>query len=251
MDDAPHTEQPRPVDETTLFGLKSDRIELISTIVLAVAVILTAWSAFQAGKWSGVQAINFSEAGAARTESTRFDARAGQSVQVDVAVFVEWLAALNEEINQGLPVFDEATGEYTPTPGTLSYFLHVRMRDEFRPAFDAWLASDPVNNPDAALSPFDREEYELADQVEADRLKGLADEKAATARAANQFGDTYVLTAVMFATVLFFGGVASKLKQRSNRRIALVVAFVVLIIGLLTLASLPVELGDELFFLHT
>ena len=48
-----------------------DRLELIATITLAVATILTAWSAFQAGKWGGTQSINFSEAGAARTTAAR------------------------------------------------------------------------------------------------------------------------------------------------------------------------------------
>ena len=53
--------------------LDPDRLELAATIVLSIAVVLTAWSAFQAGKWSGVQSIKFAEAGAARTESVRLD----------------------------------------------------------------------------------------------------------------------------------------------------------------------------------
>lgn len=72
--------------------LRSERLELAATIVLSFAVVLTAWSAFEAGKWSGVQAIKFSEAGAARIESARLDTLAGQLTQLDIAVFSDWSA---------------------------------------------------------------------------------------------------------------------------------------------------------------
>jgi len=235
-------------DDRGLFGLKRDRVELIATILLAAAAILTAWSAFQAGKWSGVQAVSFSEAGAARTESTRFDTRAGQQASIDISLFTDWLAALNDELSRELPVISEA-GTYTPIDGTLSAFLFVRFREEFSPAMTAWLATDPANNPDAPPTPFATDEYVLAAAVQADELKTLADEKAAQAREANQIGDTYVLTAVLFATVLFFAGVSSKLERRSNRNLTLGVGVVVLVIAGLVLLSLPIELGDELFFL--
>ena len=38
-----------------------------------------AWAAFEAAKWGGEQSIQFSVAGASRTESTRYDTRAGSS----------------------------------------------------------------------------------------------------------------------------------------------------------------------------
>ncbi len=66
---------------------------------------------------------------------------------------------------------------------------------------------------------------------------------------ANQVGDTYTLTTVLFAAVLFFGGVASKLERQLARSLALAAALIFVIVGVLTLANLPVELGDELFFL--
>lgn len=247
--EAAESSAPGPEDgEPGLFGFRQDRVELLATIILAVAVILTAWSAFQSGKWSGVQAVSFSEAGAARTESTRFDTLAGQQASVDVSLFTDWLAALEDEISRGLPVITDA-GTYDPIEGTLSNFLFLRFREEFTPAMTAWLATNPANNPDAPPTPFDMDEYVLAASVEADALQTLADEKSAAAREANQTGDTYVLTAVLFATVLFFAGVSSKLERQGNRYIALGIALIVLIAAMFVLVSLPIELGDELFFL--
>ncbi|MGI9528965.1 MAG: hypothetical protein ACR2NG_04580 [Acidimicrobiia bacterium] len=232
-------------DDQLLFGA-SDRIELISTIALAIATILTAWSAFQAGKWSGTQAINFSEAGAARTESTRADTRAGQLTQIDVAMYIDWVTAISTDLNTGAIALDDVTA-YEPTKGTVSGFLYNRFRPEFAPAVDAWLATDPIANPDAPPTPFAMVDEngdpivtnELAE--EANRLTAVADAKAAAGRTANQNGDNYVLTMVLFASVLFFAGVSSKLVKKRNRMLALGFGVVLLAIGGIILISLPIH----------
>jgi predicted nicotinamide N-methyase len=241
------TDPPADDEPQRLFGIRRDRVEFISTIVLSLAVIAVAWSAFQSGKWSGVQAIAFSEAGANRVESTRFDTQAGQQTQIDVALFVDWVSAVSEETAAGREAIRD--GEFIEEDLTLSTFLFRRMRPEFRPALDAWLATDPVNNPDAPSSPFAMEEYVLDAAVEAERLQDEAEAKSAEAREANQIGDSYVLTAVVFATVLFFGGVAPKLVRPWSRRIAAGLAILFFVAGTWTLFNLPVELGNELFFL--
>ncbi len=227
-------------DPSGMFGA-SDRIELIATIALAIATVLTAWSAFQAGKWGGTQAINFSEAGAARTESTRADTRGGQLVQIDVAMYIDWVTALSEEMKAGEVVL--VTGaDYTPTDGTVSGFLYKRFRDEFLPAVDAWLATGPIGNDEAPKTPFAMEEYVVAEQVKAIELANLADEKAVAARAANQNGDNYVLTMVLFASVLFFAGVSSKLIKWRNRVIVMTFGMIILVAGIIILTTLPILL---------
>ena len=238
-DDVTGPNEVEPDEEQKLLLGANDRIELIATIVLAIATILTAWSAFQAGKWGGTQAINFSEAGAARTESTRADTRGGQLVQIDVAMYIDWVSALSEDINTGAIVLDDAS-QYEPTRGTVSGFLYLRFRDEFLPAMDAWLATDPINNLDAPPTPFTMEEYVVEELVLADELSELADQKSQDARDANQNGDNYVLTMVLFASVLFFAGVSSKLERRRNRMIALGFGVVLLLAGSVILVSLPI-----------
>jgi hypothetical protein len=63
------------------------RVELLITVALAIASVLIAWAALQSAKWSGEQAIHFSEAGANRTESTRFPGSAHVSGQVEQVRF--------------------------------------------------------------------------------------------------------------------------------------------------------------------
>jgi hypothetical protein len=217
----------------------NSKIESIASIVLAIAVVLTAWAAFQAGKWGGEQSIQFSVAGASRTESTRADTRGGQLAQIDVSMYTDFVAAYIDDIDTGAIQPYDGTN-FTPTAGTLSAFLYNRFRDEFRPAMDAWLATDPAGNPDAPTTPFVMDEYNVAEFAEAERLVQLADQAAVDARAANQNGDNYVLTAVLFATVLFFSGIASKLENRWNRHFVNLVGIIGVVAGTIVLIRLPV-----------
>jgi len=217
----------------------NNKIESIASIVLAVAVVLTAWAAFQAGKWGGEQSIQFSVAGASRTESARADTQGGQLAQIDVSMYTDFVAAYIDETSRGVIEPYDGTA-FTPTPGNLSGFLYQRFRPEFRPAMDAWLATDPAGNPDAPATPFDMPEYQVAEFAEAERLVEIADRAAFDARAANQTGDNYVLTAVLFAAVLFFSGIASKLENRWNRHFVNLVGIIGVVAGAIILISLPV-----------
>ena len=225
-------------DEQLILGA-SDRIELIATIVMALAAIATAWCAFQATKWSGIMSIEFSNANAGRVESTRVDSVANTQRSIDVGVFTSWLDAVAAEVDAGeIPPVRE--NGYQPVDGTLSAFYYERMRDEFRPALEAWLAADPLNDPGAPRTPFAMEEYQLAAAMEADDLLEQSAQDRQDALDANQNGDNYVLTTVGFALVIFFAGVSSKLSERRNRWITIGVALVLFTGGLIAVFSLPI-----------
>ncbi|MDK1010754.1 MAG: hypothetical protein QGM46_07190 [Actinomycetota bacterium] len=196
---------------------------------------------FPVRQMGGEQSVNFSEAGAARTESTRSDTLGGQLIQIDVAMYIDWITALREELNTGA-ITEDSLNPYTPTDGTVSGFLYNRFSEEFLPAVDAWLATEPIINEAAPKTPFIMDEYVVAQRVEADRLAHVADDKAAQARTANQNGDNYVLTMVSFASVLFFAGVSSKMNRPRNRMLILGFDVTTLTVGLVILVSLPILL---------
>lgn len=212
-----------------------ERLELVAAVLLAVATVATAWSAFQSAKWNGVQTASYSAASAARTESNRAAALAGQQTIIDVQLFTDWLEALDEEQGRVLPT------PYQPTPGTYSAFLYERFRDEFRPALDAWLAENPATDPDAPPSPFAMDEYVLAEATRAHELDQKADAAAARAQAANATKDNYVLATVMCASVLFFGGIGAKLTSRRARVAMVVLAGTVLLATLVVLLTYPIR----------
>jgi hypothetical protein len=217
------------------------RFELLEAILLALAAILTAWSAFQATKWGGVQADNYSRAGAARTESVRTSTRAGQLSTVDVDTFTSWLAALGADERAGVKSGLTERG-YTPQPGTESAFLYARFRPEFRTAFEAWLATSPRTNPSAPPTPFAMPEYRVAEAGQATELELRADQLSARARQANQRGDNYVLMTIMFALVLVLVGIGTKMDTVKARTFLFALASVALLAAAVVVLTFPVDI---------
>ncbi len=198
-------------------------LELGATVLIAVAAVATAWSGYQSTRWSGEQAIAFSEANANRLESTRASARANTQTQIDVVTFVQWADA------------------YAREEGLLRDFYFDRFRAEFRPAVDAWIATRPLMNPDAPLTPFQLPEYRLAEGERADRLEADATAAAELARRNNQRSDNYVLAVVMFALALFFAGISTRLPSPRSRAAILVLGWVAFLLTLTWEATFPVS----------
>jgi hypothetical protein len=128
-----------------------------------------------------------------------------------------------------------------PDPTAVSGFLYERFRPEFKVAVDAWLATGPTT-PGAPATPFVMEEYRQASSDEAARLDRTAEALAAAARAANQRSDNYVLMTIMFATVLFFAGISSKMDTFRARVLLLTAGTTVLIVAATIVATFPREI---------
>src|SRR3954470_20703097 len=148
-------------------------LEVISTILLAVVAVATAWSGYQSTRWGGVQAENYLLAGGARVESDKASTLGGQDRLYDVMLFNSWL------------------NSYTNHQTELTSIYEHRFRDEFRPAFNAWLATDPLNNPAAPAGPTFMSEYHIAANDKADTLEQTAQGYLEVARTANQRSDSY------------------------------------------------------------
>jgi hypothetical protein len=198
-------------------------VEIIATIILGLATLATAWSGYQSARWGGVQAANFNRAGAMRTESVRASNQAGQLVQIDVAIFMNWINAFADE--------DDA----------LADFYEERFSDRFTPAYSAWIESDPLNNPEAAQSPFALPEYVVGEQVEADRMEKNAEELFALGMDANEISDEYVVNTVILASVLFLAGIQSRFRSIWLRLAIIIVGLIILSIGLYNIIILPIQ----------
>ena len=197
-------------------------IELLLAVMLGAVALATAWSGYQAARWGGNQSILFSQAGAYRTESTRASTQGGQLVQIDVGMYTNWINAYAAE--------DEA----------LMRFYEERFRDEFKPVFEAWLATDPADNPDAPGTPFDMAEYQPAKFAEADQLELDAEAAFEEGRAADQQSDEYILNAVILASVLFLSGIVTRFDWLPVRILIIIAALVLLGIGLYDIATYPI-----------
>jgi len=211
------------IDLPSRFDRWEPLAEVVATIVLAFATLATAWSGYQSSRWGGVQSTSYSQAGALRTESAVASTQAGQLTQIDIGLFTNWVNAYAAE-NQ--PLVD---------------FYQERFRDEFKPAFNAWLATDPTNNPEAPASPFFMPEYQLSLAEEADRLVTEAEAKFAQGTIANQNSDNYVLNTVILASVLFLAGIASRFKAMAARWVIIIFSLAILTYGLINIFTYPIE----------
>jgi hypothetical protein len=113
------------------------------------------------------------------------------------------------------------------------------MRDEFRPAVEAWIALNPLQNSSAPKTPFDLPQYTNAELERSRALSVLAEAKLAAGDKANEHGDNYVLATVFFAAVLFFTGIVTKFRSDSIRFASLAMAAVALVGATAFMITLP------------
>jgi len=199
-----------------------ERLELWSAALLAAATLTTAYSAYEATRWGGQQSTRFTQAGAARTESAKAQSRGFSFVTIDADLFTQFAVAYSQE-NQELE----------------EVFRQRFFRDEFKRAFNAWAALEPLKNENAPDTPFEMKQYKVAALEEAEKLEDEASQLFEEGREANQTSDNYVLATIFFAAVLFFGGLS--VKFRSQRLVVATLVFGTLMFlgGVVRLATLP------------
>ena len=108
---------------------------------------------------------------------------------------------------------------------------------------DAWVATRPLKNPQAPLTPFAMPQYELVARAEADELEAEAEVYAAQARRNIQRASNYVLGVVLFASALFFAGMSTKLTSPRLRVVMLVIGCAVFLGTAVWIATSPVSLS--------
>ena len=199
--------------------------EIVSTLLLSLAAVATAWSSYQATRWNGEQAKASARTNAIRIESAREAALANAQTQVDIATFVQWVDA------------------YAHRDTVLTDFYVKRFRQEFKPAFNAWIATRPLRNPAAPLSPFAMPQYRLAATANVDRLDADAEESSAIVRRNIQRSSNYVLGVVLFAVSLFFAGMSTRLESPGSRTVLLVVGCILFLGTVAWIATFPVSIA--------
>jgi hypothetical protein len=201
---------------------RAERIlELAAAILLSLATLGIAWSGYQAARWNGLQAREYAEANTARSLANRADTNGDQERTQDLLEFNQWLQ------------FE------TGNEQALADAYEQRFRPGFRVAFEAWLGQEPLTNPDAVKSPFQMPQYHVSELEKSDRLEREGTRHFDKAKQATEHTDSYVLTSVFFASVLFFAGISMRFVWMRMRIVVLVLATAALAYGAVELATLP------------
>jgi hypothetical protein len=209
----------------TIAGAGRGRVELLATVLLALATVATAWSGYQSTRWNGEQAKAGARANALRIESAKTAGLANTQTEIDVATFTQWVNAYAQGQNQ------------------LSDFYFKRFRAEFRPAVSAWIATRPLKNRSAPLTPFAMPQYKLAAHVEAEQLEAEAAAYTAKALRDIQRASNYVLAVVLFASSLFFAGMSAKLTSPRLRLVMFAMGCAVFLGTAVWIATSPVSVA--------
>ena len=203
-------------------GREEHVLELLAILLLGLTTLATAWSGYQAARWSGEQSQNFARASTMRIKAQAQTTLAGQLRIDDLVLFNSWLDA-----REG--------GERE-----LAVLYRRRFRPDFVPAFDAWIAQRPFTTRAAVPGPLYMPEYRLPETARAAALDAQADELYRAGTKAKTNDDRYILSTLFFAAVLFFAGISLRLAWRPLRYVVLGMAGALLLAGAVYVLTLPI-----------
>jgi hypothetical protein len=196
--------------------------QVVTAIMLGIVAVAMAWSGYEATRWSGEQSIRYTQASALRVESIRNSTLAGQVMLFDSNLFGDWLNA------------------YFHGDTKLADLYEKRFRPEFQPAFEAWLATNPFNNPHAPPGPLIMPQYKVNLSEKADQLAIEAERNFVKGQEANEQGDAYVLNTIFLASALFLTAIAERFDWNSVRVVMLVFALGMFLFGVYHLITYPI-----------
>ena len=113
---------------------RQDRwLSILEAILLSLVAVLAAYSGYAAAKWGTESSVTLAKASAERTKANREDIEGIVTRTLDSASFNAWFTA------------------FTAGNANAEQLAIKRLRPGYRPAFFAWLATDPAHNPNAPL----------------------------------------------------------------------------------------------------
>jgi hypothetical protein len=196
-------------------------IEIIEALILALVAVATAWSGYQAAAWAGKRAQEYAKANSIRVTAEGLATLAGQERIFDSDTFDSWLAAKLDGKSEAAAFFER------------------RFRDEYRPAFAAWMKTDPFNNAQAPAGPIFMSEYHNAKHEQFLGLTKQAADMADQGTKSGETGDQYVRITVLLATVLLITAIGQRFRFKSVRVLFMILAWLLLCVPLWQLLMLP------------
>jgi len=205
-------------------GAEKGRDRLLTVteaLLLSLVAVLAAYSGYAAAKWSTESSVSLAKASAARTKANRADLEALQIRTLDSVSFNAWFTA------------------FTAGNATAQRLAENRLRPGYRPAFYAWVATDPAHNPKAPPGPSYMPQYIIPQEATAKAGDAQADANFTKGSKAGATGDKYVRDTVFLASVLFLVGISGHFPLRRGRYALIAVGVLILGFAVVQLLSLP------------
>src|SRR3954454_17642796 len=110
-------------------------LSIAEAVLLSLVAVLAAYSGYAAAKWGTESSLKLARASAQRARANRLDNQAIVTRTLDSVSFNAWFSAFSVGNKKA------------------ELLAQRRLRPGYRPAFSAWLATDPAHNPHAPPGP--------------------------------------------------------------------------------------------------
>jgi hypothetical protein len=197
------------------------RLSIAEALLLSLVAVLAAYSGYAAAKWGTESSIQLAKASAQRTRANRFDNDAIVTRTLDSVSFNAWFSAFSvgNKKAEALAV--------------------KRLRPGYRPAFSAWLATDPAHNPNAPPGPSYMPQYVIPEATASKAADAAATEAFAKGTDAGETADKYIRDTVFLATVLFLVGISGHFRVVQARLGLIGLGAALLVFSVIQLLGLP------------
>jgi len=198
-----------------------EALEIVEALVLAIVALATALSGYQAATWDGHSAQDYATSGHLRLQAEQVILQGNQELAYNAGNVNAWLAAK------------------TAGNERLASILANRFTPDYKPAFDAWVTTDPLHNPNAPPGPAQMPQYKDSATERAKAISENATHKYDEAVEARHNGEKYVRLTVILAAVLFLIAISQRFSIRGVRWSVLAVAGTFLIYCVVLLIMYP------------
>lgn len=212
----------RQILERVSVDRRRGRLELVLAIILSLATLSSTWCGYQANQWGGRQSGNQAAADTAERKAAEYTIVALQLRTFDGIALLEFWEALRQ---------NDAERQAA---------VRARVRPQLRAAIDAAIADGALHDP-TKPGPLHRPEYVLAEEQAAAQSRDEAARHRAEAGRAGSASDAYVVLTLMFASVLFFGGITGTFTARRVRIGLGCIALLLFLFALVQLIKLPIS----------
>jgi hypothetical protein len=202
-----------------------EMIEIAQTILLSAVVLVTAWCGYQSARWSGITSFKLSSSQSMSIEATKKSLMAEKKFIVDAYITVNFVNAVIEDKQE-----------------VISFYLS-HLRPEFGSVLNAWINTQPLENPDAPPHPIAMPAYNAIVQdyeTEANVLRKEQELKFKEAYEAKYTSDDYTFKTVVLASVLFIGGVFPTFRSLKIRIALLGLDYTIALVAFSQLVKLPI-----------
>jgi len=185
--------------------------QVVAAILLGLAATFTALSAYEADLLDGEALQGYTNSTRTLSDANAFYAQGNQTTAMDQQLFIAYTTA----VQQG--------------DTDLADHLKTLMRPKLLEGIAWWEHNDDAVTP---MDETDENPYLVEDFSEAYDLEQDAGKLFKKAVKADNQGDKFELSTVLFALTLFFGGISTVFEKQAVERALLVISSVTLIAGL-------------------